>query len=143
MTEQSYGVIPFHRGDAGLEVFLIHQYGSGGDTLWTFPKGRPERGETPLQTALRECKEETGMTPETLIENLPIETSYVFIRNGEKVEKTSVYFVSLMSGKTFSVQPEEVSEAGWFLIDAARERLTFPDYKKLLDEAVNILDNSL
>ena len=29
--------------------------------VWTFPKGRPEKGETPRQTAQREVKEETGV----------------------------------------------------------------------------------
>lgn len=28
--------------------------------VWTFPKGRPEAGETPEQAALREVREETG-----------------------------------------------------------------------------------
>jgi ADP-ribose pyrophosphatase YjhB (NUDIX family) len=29
--------------------------------VWTFPKGCPDRGETPEQTALREVREETGV----------------------------------------------------------------------------------
>jgi 8-oxo-dGTP pyrophosphatase MutT (NUDIX family) len=143
MTECAYGIIPFFENGHNLEVFLIHQYGSAGDTLWTFPKGRPEPGEVPLETALRECKEETGMIPDRVIEDVPISTSYVFDRRGARVEKTSTYFVALMREKAFLVQLEEVREAGWFTIGTARERITFPDYKKLLDEAISILDNYL
>ena len=40
--------------------------------VWTFPKGRPEAGETPEETALREVKEETGVEA-TIVEALPKE----------------------------------------------------------------------
>jgi bis(5'-nucleosidyl)-tetraphosphatase len=143
MIENAYGIIPFHRDTSSVKVFLIHQYGSGGDTLWTFPKGRPEPNETPLQTAVRECKEETGINPVHIEVEHPVSTSYVFERRGEQVEKTSTYYVALVDDATFTIQPEEVKEAGWFAIEDARERLTFPDYKVLLNEAVRILDNLL
>jgi 8-oxo-dGTP pyrophosphatase MutT (NUDIX family) len=38
--------------------------------VWTFPKGRPDPGETPEQTALREVKEETGVDA-TIVGALP------------------------------------------------------------------------
>ncbi|MGA4495747.1 NUDIX domain-containing protein [Vreelandella venusta] len=34
--------------------------------VWTFPKGKPDSGETPYQTALREVWEETGCRAEIL-----------------------------------------------------------------------------
>ncbi|TYC55265.1 NUDIX domain-containing protein [Zoogloea oleivorans] len=34
--------------------------------VWTFAKGRPDSGETPEETALREVKEETGYTAEVV-----------------------------------------------------------------------------
>ena len=140
MKEEAFGIIPFYRDIDGLKVFLIHMYGSGGDMLWTFPKGRPDPNETPLETAKRECVEESGITPSQLIEEFPVSTSYTFERRGEQVEKTSMYYIGLVDSPLFKIQPEEVKEAGWFTIDAARERITFPDYKILLDDAVVLLD---
>ena len=141
MREQAYGFIPFYRGEEGLEVFLIHEYGSGGDMLWTFPKGRGEAGESPIKIALRELKEETGLTPSSYDESSPVSISYSFMRKGVLVEKTSTYFIGWIKDKEFTIQEHEVKEAGWFSLDEARERITFPDYKELLDEVLRNLDN--
>ncbi len=142
MTETAYGFIPFHKDEQGLKVFLIHQYGSGGDMLWTFPKGRGEEGETPIQTAIRELKEETNLEMSSYNENTFVSRSYSFERRGAQVDKTSTYFVGFVTNKNFVIQPEEVKEAGWFSIPDAEKQLTFPDYKKLLTDALAILDNS-
>jgi len=40
-------------------VLLLHDPQRG----WDLPKGKPEPGETPLETALRETHEEAGMYP--------------------------------------------------------------------------------
>lgn len=45
--------------DRGL-VQLREPAGHFGQYVWTFAKGRPDRGETPEKTALREVLEETG-----------------------------------------------------------------------------------
>lgn len=45
--------------DAG-EVQLREPAGHFGQYVWTFAKGRPDPGETPEETALREVLEETG-----------------------------------------------------------------------------------
>lgn len=34
--------------------------------LWTFPKGKPDQGEQPEETALREVREETGYLAEVI-----------------------------------------------------------------------------
>jgi len=142
MQEKAYGVIPFYRGEQGLEVLVIHQYGSSGDMLWTFPKGRGENDETPIETALRELKEETSLKLDSYDETKPFSTAYSFMRKGVLVEKVSTYFIGFVSDKTVTIQPEEVKEALWLSPAEARERLTFPDYKLLLDEVLKNLDNS-
>ncbi len=140
MQETAYGFIPFHRDEQGLKVFLIHQYGSGGDMLWTFPKGRAEEGESPIQTAIRELKEETNLEITSYDEQKSVSRSYSFERRGMQVDKTSTYFIGFVTNPYFVIQPEEVKDAGWFLIPDAEKQLTFPDYKKLLTDALLILD---
>ena len=50
------GVLINDRG----EVQLREPAGHFGGYVWTFAKGRPDPGETPKQTAMREVLEETG-----------------------------------------------------------------------------------
>jgi len=46
--------------DDNARVLLRRPQGDYDGYVWTFPKGRPDPGETPEQAALREVKEETG-----------------------------------------------------------------------------------
>lgn len=56
-TAQSYGGVLFSsEGQFLLREPVNHLAGY----VWTWPKGTPEKGETPAQTALREVHEETG-----------------------------------------------------------------------------------
>jgi len=53
----SAGIVPI-RGSPGQAHFLILRAYS----YWDFPKGVVEPGENPLQAAIREVREETGLT---------------------------------------------------------------------------------
>ena len=52
----SCGVVVVHKSDAGWETILLRAFHH-----WDFPKGLREPGEEPLQAALREVGEETGI----------------------------------------------------------------------------------
>ncbi|OJF90781.1 hypothetical protein AX761_23005 [Rhizobium sp. 58] len=59
----AYGTVMFN---AKGEVLLREPSGHFGGYVWTFAKGRPDKGETPAQTAIRETFEETGYHVELL-----------------------------------------------------------------------------
>lgn len=54
----AYGGVVF---DAEGRILLREVAGHYGGYVYTFAKGRPDPGETPEQTALREVREETGV----------------------------------------------------------------------------------
>jgi predicted NUDIX family NTP pyrophosphohydrolase len=60
----SCGVLVYRRGPSGIEFFLVHPGGpvwaKRDEGVWTIPKGEPETGEQPEETARREFEEETG-----------------------------------------------------------------------------------
>jgi predicted NUDIX family NTP pyrophosphohydrolase len=66
-SKVSAGLLLYRRVDGGLEVFLAHPGGpfwKGRDeAAWTIPKGMVEPGESPVEAAVREFREETGLEP--------------------------------------------------------------------------------
>src|SRR5258706_13451832 len=64
----SAGLLMYRIKNKKPEVFLAHPGGpffkNKDEGHWTIPKGEVEEGEDLLQTAVREFKEETGITPE-------------------------------------------------------------------------------
>lgn len=57
IKSRSYGIIPVAIGINGEYLFLILRAFKN----WDFPKGGPDAGEQPIQTAIREFLEETGI----------------------------------------------------------------------------------
>lgn len=51
------GIVPARRDGNRWKLLILRAHGE-----WDFPKGRIEEGEMPLEAALREAEEETGVT---------------------------------------------------------------------------------
>jgi predicted NUDIX family NTP pyrophosphohydrolase len=63
--KQSAGVLIYREKNGRIEVFLVHPGGpfwaKKDIASWSIPKGEFEEGEDPLETAIREFSEETGL----------------------------------------------------------------------------------
>jgi predicted NUDIX family NTP pyrophosphohydrolase len=70
MRDKSAGMILYRFRDDKLEVLVCHPggpYGKGPDqNKWSLPKGGIEPNETPIQAAIREMEEETGICQEDI-----------------------------------------------------------------------------
>ncbi len=130
----SYGVVPIRKEGLEWKVFLIHQFGLQGDVYWTFPKGHGEQGENREQTSLRELSEETGITDVVLQKDTTYQQSYCFPFEGTIINKKVLYYIGVVSSKEYSIQTEEVQDAGWFTFDEAIEKLSYERLKEMCRE---------
>ncbi len=131
LREQSYGGVVV-RGD---EVVTIVPRGKRALAL---PKGGPESGEAPEETATREVREETGLVARV---RAPLgDVIYTYRRSGRRIRKTvSFFLLDFVEGSTDD-HDHEVTEARWVSLEAARSELTYPGERDMIERAILLLD---
>lgn len=133
-TERSAGVIVFRDGPAGREYLLLRS-ASGGH--WGFPKGRVEPGEDEMDAALRELREEAGISVEILPGFREV-IQYEFARGSKNLQKEVVYFLG--RARSFSVKLSgEHLDYLWASYERTRQRLAYANAQELLDKAEEFL----
>jgi len=99
-------------------------------------EGREKKGESAMGTALGEVFEETGLKPKVYDEEKTYSLEYEFMFEDALIKKSTTYFVGFVESPTFVTQEKEVKEAGWFTINEALKKLTYDEYKDILDKIV-------
>lgn len=123
------GAILWRPGPDGPQVAVIHRPAKSD---WSFPKGKPEAGESAAETARREVHEETGMTP-VLGTRLPPRR---YLKGWEL--KRVDYWCATVTGPADFVPNHEVDRLDWLAVPAARARLTRRRDRRLLDAFLRI-----
>ena len=108
-----------------LDKVLLIQQNEG---HWGFPKGHVENGETEIETAIREVKEETN------IDVMPNENKrYVqeyTMKNG--ILKQVVFFLARKVSGDIKAQECEIKNIKWFSFKDAISIITYDNTKELL-----------
>jgi 8-oxo-dGTP pyrophosphatase MutT (NUDIX family) len=99
---------------------------------WSFPKGKAEPNETIEEVAIREVREETGLTCRIIRELQAIRYSYEN-RDGETRPKVVYYFLMEPVSGSLAVDNHEIDGAEWFEVDAARRTLSYDHDRELLN----------
>ena len=128
-TEKSCGGVLFTRQENTVKYLIIRHLGGH----CGFPKGHMESGETEVQTATREIREEDGLSV-SLIDGFRAEDHYP-IPSRPGTVKQVVYFLAEFSGQSIVTQPEEVAEAYLLPYEDALALLPFPEAKRILTKA--------
>jgi len=139
MIEETSAGIILYRKENSEKLFLLLHYPSG---HWDFVKGKMEKGETIQQTAIRETKEETGITDITFVENFEEWIGYNFKHKGELIQKKVVFFLAETKTKNIKISHEHRGYT-WMDYNASMEKTTFDNAKTVLTKAQRLLSNTL
>ncbi len=134
IEETSAGIILFRKEDAKKLYLLLH-YPSG---HWDFVKGKMEKGESPCDTAIRETKEETGITDITFVERFEEWIKYNFQHQGELVNKKVVFFLAETKTKDVEISHEHQGYT-WLDYNESMEKTTFDNARTILTKAQKLL----
>lgn len=122
------GALCWRRQQGKLEVLLIHRprYQD-----WSWPKGKIDPGETTPECAVREVREEIGISIRL---GIPLPSIEYQVPSGLKVVH---YWAARAEGMSVRPDGKEVDEFLWCSPERASELLTNPSDREPLDALVN------
>lgn len=136
IKEHSAGVIVYYTDRYNQRTYLLLHYLSG---HWDLPKGKLENEETEQEAALRELKEETGLTT-SLLPNFSQSLSYIFKnRDGALISKDVTFFIGEVNTQEIKLSSEHIGYQ-WLSLNEALTLLTFRNAQQLLkmgDQFIN------
>lgn len=128
MYEKSCGAVVYRRTlQEDVKILLVKNHNG---KCWTFPKGHIETDESEKQTALREIKEETGLSV-TIEPNFRQTSIY---RPFGKIKKYVVFFLAKAHEAAVSMQQSEIDYYLWVSLDEAMELCSHENDTKILTE---------
>ena len=136
--EISAGGVVFRRRNSGAEVAMISL--KGGE-VWALPKGLVEKGESLEEAALREVREETGLSAKIVERIDKIDYWFYWKEGDEKVKHHKIVYFYLMeyTGGSTADHDQEVEEVRWFPIDEAIEIASYKTERKVLEKAKEMI----
>ena len=104
-----------------------------------FPKGHMEEGETEVETAIRELKEETNVEVK-VVQGFRYQIEYKLPKIVDSI-KQSVYFLGICIKDDIVCQEIEVEEAKFLGYEEALNALTFQETKNILKKAQEFIES--
>lgn len=101
------------------KVLLVKQYRHPvRETLWEIPAGVFREGETPEECAIRELREETGLSPLNLVR-----LGEIFVSPGYSTEKIYLFYADKFIPSPLPKDKDELIELGEFAFETFREMI--------------------
>ena len=134
----TYGIVLFN--EQGEALLVEHLEGAGHVTgTIGLPAGRPEKGEMPIDTAVRELKEETGFVigKEDLIENPETYTANIERKGGTKTFSLNVFGAVV---EKQDLQESNETRPIWIKPTELKDKKLLPNVLAAVEDMANILE---
>lgn len=131
---KSCGVVAFKRINNEIYYLIIKQTNND----YGFPKGRMNKYETEIETAIRELKEETNIEVK-LKKEYRVQIEYKI----PNALKTVVYFLGEVINENIIIQEQEVKEAYFLSYNDALNIITYNDTKNVLIEMEKFINKEV
>src|SRR5690242_4654203 len=123
----------------GIEVLALRRAPGGRSPgSWETVHGHIEPGETPVQAALRELREETGVEPARLYNVSRVEAFY---RHQTNEIVLIPVFAGLVDARAAVRHSAEHDRAEWLRPPEAAARFSWPRERRALDDVLSILSS--
>jgi 8-oxo-dGTP pyrophosphatase MutT (NUDIX family) len=127
--------------DGQVVVIVPTRRAADGSRVLALPKGHVDPGETPIEAATREVREETGIVAEPVRELG--ESRYWYRRDGRTIGKTVEFFLfEYVSGDTAD-HDDEVEEVRWIGLQQALNELSHTAEREMVELALAHLGKEL
>jgi 8-oxo-dGTP pyrophosphatase MutT (NUDIX family) len=115
-------------------VIVPTRLAADGSRVLALPKGHVDPGETPIEAAIREVREEAGVVAEPVCELG--ESRYWYRRDGRTIGKSVVFFLFEYVQGDIEDHDDEVEEARWIALEEARTALSHQAEREMVDLAL-------
>jgi 8-oxo-dGTP pyrophosphatase MutT (NUDIX family) len=116
-------------------VIVPTRVAANGSKVLALPKGHPEDGESPVDAALREVREEAGVEAR-LVEPLG-DVRYWYTRGGRRIAKVVSFFLLQYVSGEVDDHDFEVEHACWMPLEEAARELTYAGEREMAARALS------
>jgi 8-oxo-dGTP pyrophosphatase MutT (NUDIX family) len=115
-------------------VIIPTRRAADGSKVLALPKGHPDPGETALDGALREVREEAGIVAE-LVDELG-DVRYFYMREGRRIAKVVRFFLMRAVEGDIADHDHEVEDARWITLQEAAATLSYAGEREIVRKAL-------